>query len=265
MNSDTTRPLRGRAVLVTRPVEQSDKQARLIRAAGGEPVLFPALAIEPPADAAKVKAVLAGLPSADLVVFVSPNAVERAFELVEGRWPAGLPVAALGEGTAAALRRHIVGASAGAGTATVIVPADGADSEALLAMPQLQDLRGKRVLICRGEGGRELLAEALVRRGAETSYVECYRRVRPETDPAAIVARWEQGGLHAVTVMSGETLDNLWAMLGERGRQFLHGTPLFMPHVNIAERAARLGLTEVVITPPGDEGILRALSTWFSR
>lgn len=261
MTSNAALPLSGRAILVTRPVEQAYKQARLIREAGGEPVLFPALAIEPPADPANVKAVLAGLPSADLVIFVSPNAVERAFELVEDRWPVGLAFAALGEGTAAALRRHIVGA----GTEAVIVPADGADSEALLAMPQLQDLRGKRVLICRGQGGRELLAEALVRRGAETSYVECYRRVRPETDPAAIVFRWEHGGLDAVTVMSGETLDNLWAMLGERGRQLLRSTPLFMPHTNIAERAARLGLTEVVITPPGDEGILRGLSTWFSR
>jgi uroporphyrinogen-III synthase len=264
MNSDTALPLSGRAVLVTRPAEQTEKQARLIRAAGGEPVSFPALAIEPPADVAKVKAALAGLPSADLVIFVSPNAVERAFQLVAGPWPAGLQVAAVGEATAAALRPHVVQAGAGAGAAAVIVSADGADSEALLTMPQLQDLRGKRVIICRGEGGRELLAETLVQRGAETSYVEVYRRVRPDSDPAEIVALWERGGLHAVTVMSSETLDNLWAMLGERGCQFLRTTPLFVPHANIAERAAHLGLTEVAITPPGDEGISRGLSMWFS-
>jgi uroporphyrinogen-III synthase len=262
MSIDGALPLHGRAVLVTRPIQQSEKLAGLIREAGGEPVLFPALAIAPPADPAYAKAVLAGLSTVDLVIFVSANAVERAFALLDAPWPVGLPVAAVGEGTAAVLRRRLV--ETGVGTGPVIVSAGGADSEALLAMPELQDLRGKRVVICRGEGGRELLAEGLVLRGALASYAECYRRIRPETDPAAIVARWEQGGLHAVTVMSSDTLDNLWAMLGEGGRRLLHTTPLFMPHVNIAERAAQLGLTEVAVTPPGDEGILRGLSAWFS-
>lgn len=264
MSIDGALPLRGRAVLVTRPVQQSEKLAGLIREAGGEPVLFPALAIAPPSHPAEVKAVLAGLSTVDLVVFVSPNAVERAFELLDTPWPAGMPVAAVGEGTAAVLRRHLGETGVGAGARAVIVPAEGADSDALLAMPELQDLRGKRVVICRGEGGRELLAEGLVLRGAQASYAECYRRVCPDTDPAPIVARWEQGGLHAVTVMSSETLDNLWALLSEDGRRLLRTTPLFMPHANIAERAARLGLTEVAVTPSGDEGMLRGLSAWFS-
>jgi uroporphyrinogen-III synthase len=64
--------------------------------------------------------------------------------------------------------------------------------------------------------------------------------------------------------MSSETLENLWAMLGERGQRLLRSTPLLMPHANIAERATRLGLTEVAVTPPGDEGILRGLNAWFS-
>jgi hypothetical protein len=145
-----------------------------------------------------------------------------------------------------------------------IVPLDGADSDALLAMPQLRDLRGKRVVIFRGEGGRQLLADELRERGAEVNYIECYRRVRPETDPSSLIARWEQGGLHAVTAMSGETLDNLWALIGESGQRLLRSTPLFVSHASIAERAAHLGLTEVAITPPGDEGILRGLSAWFS-
>jgi uroporphyrinogen-III synthase len=264
MSFDGAPPLRGRAVLVTRPVQQAEKLAGLIREAGGEPVLFPALAIAPPVDAAAAKAVLAGLSAVDLVIFVSPNAVERAFELLDTPWPVGMPVAAVGEGTAAVLRRHLDETGVGTGAGPVILPPEGADSEALLAMPELQDLRGKRVVICRGEGGRELLAEGLVLRGAQASYAQCYRRVRPETDPAALVARWEQGGLHAVTVMSSETLDNLWAILGEGGRRLLRTTPLFMPHAHIADRAARLGLTEVAVTPPGDEGILRGLSAWFA-
>ena len=252
--------LRGRGVLVTRPVQQANVLATLIRDAGGEPVLFPALAIEPPADLAKVRSALADLPSVDLAIFVSPTAAEHTFALLEAPWPANVPVAAVGEGTASALRRHVLEARLG----TVIAPAEGADSEALLASRELQQLRGKRVLICRGEGGRELLAEELRRRGAQVSYAECYRRARPAADASQLIDRWEQGGLHAVTVLSGETLDNLWAILGPRGQQLLRGTPLFVPHANVAERAARLGLTELAITPPGDAGIVRGLSAWFS-
>jgi uroporphyrinogen-III synthase len=134
----------------------------------------------------------------------------------------------------------------------------------LLVAPQLQNLDGKRVLILRGEGGREVLAEELRLRGADVTYAECYRRVRPRADPTAIISRWERGALQAVTVMSGETLDNLQAMLGSRGQQLLRTTPLFVPHASIAERARHIGLTEVVVTPPGDEGVVRGLCAWFS-
>jgi uroporphyrinogen-III synthase len=260
MSTSAPPPLRGRAVLVTRPVQQADALAGLIRDAGGDPVLFPALAIEPPTDLVKVRAVLADLPSVDLAIFVSPIAAERTFALLKAAWPAEVAVAAVGEGTASVLRRHVLGPRAGG----VIVPAEGADSEALLASRELQEVRGKRVLICRGEGGRDLLAEELRRRGAQVSYAEPYRRVRPATDPSELIDRWERGGLHAVTALSGETLDNLWAMLGARGQQLLRRTPLFVPHPNIAERAARLGLTELAITPPGEAGIVRGLSAWFS-
>ncbi len=255
--SSAAPPLLGRAVLITRPAHQAENLARLIAEAGGEAVRFPALAIEGPADLARVKDVLTTrLRSFDLAVFVSPNAVDRGFALLGTPWPVSVPVAAVGEGSAAALRRHSI--------RTVIVPSLGADSESLLATPQLNDVRGKRVLILRGDGGRELLAEELRRRGAEVTDAECYRRVQPRTDPAPLIARWEQARLHAVTVMSGATLDNLWAMLGAKGQRLLRVTPLFAPHASIAERAEHLGLTEVTVTPSGEEGILKGLNEWFS-
>ena len=243
-------------MLVTRPSHQADKLARLIAEADGEPVLFPALAIEPPSDPARVKDLLLGLQAFDLAIFVSGNAVNHALVLLDSTWPPSVMVAAVGDASAAALRRH--------GIVDAIVPSGNADSESLLAALQLNDLHGKRVLILRGEGGRELLAEQLRLRGAAVTYAECYRRVRASTDPEAIIARWKRGGLHAVTVMSGETLDNLQAMLESHGRQLLRTTPLFVPHASIAERAGRIGITEVVVTPPGDEGMVRGLRAWFS-
>jgi uroporphyrinogen-III synthase len=254
-SNNATQALRGRAVLVTRPAHQAQNLARLINEAGGEAVRFPALAIETPTDPARAKEVLASLRRFDLAVFVSPNAVDHGLALLGSSWPEAVPIAAVGEGSAAALRRK--------GILAAIVPAHGADSESLLAMPELSNLSSKRVLILRGEGGRELLAQELRRRGAEVTYAECYRRAQPRADPAELIGRWERGGVDAVTVTSGETLDNLFAMLGSDGQKLLCVTPVFAPHVNIAERAKRFGLTEVATTPPGDEGLLIGLSAWF--
>jgi len=255
-DSSAAQALLGRRVVVTRPVHQADNLARLIVEAGGEPVRFPALAIEPPADSSQVRDLLASVGSFDLAVFISANAVDHAFALLRGPWPTSVPVSAVGEGTAAALRRR--------GLSTVIVPSLGTDSESLLAVPLLKNARGKRVLIVRGEGGRELLAQELRRRGAEVTYAQCYRRVLPQTDSAPLIARWARGELHAVTVMSGATLDNLWVLLEPGGRDLLRTTPVFVSHPGVADRARQLGLVETVVTPPGDEGMLRGLSEWFS-
>jgi uroporphyrinogen-III synthase len=255
-NNSAAQSLQGKAVLVTRPSHQAEKLAMLIVAANGEAVRFPALAIEPPSSPDRVKELLRNLATFDLAVFASANAVDHGLALLGGKWPSAVTVAAVGEGSAAALRNR--------GITTVVVPSGGADSEALQAVPQLQRLDGKRVLIVRGEGGRELLAEELRLRGAHVTYAECYRRVRPRADPMAIISRWERGALHAVSVMSGETLDNLQAMLGPGGQQLLRNIPLFVPHPSIAERAKSIGLTEVVVTPPGDEGMVRGLCAWFS-
>ena len=255
-NSGSAQPLQGRAVLVTRPFHQADNLARLIGEANGEAVRFPALAIEALTDPTRVKHLLLGLVTFDLAIFASANAVNHALALLDSTWPPSVMVAAVGDGSAAALRRH--------GIVNVVIPSGNADSESLLAALEPNNLDGKRVLVLRGEGGRELLAEQLRLQGATVTYAECYRRVRPSADPAALISRWEQGALHAVTVMSRETLDNLQAMLGPRGRPLLRATPLFVPHASIAERAGHIGLTEVAITPPGDEGVVRGLRAWFS-
>jgi uroporphyrinogen-III synthase len=148
------------------------------------------------------------------------------------------------------------------GVGGVVVP-DGQDSEALLALPQLQAVAGKRVLIVRGVGGRPLLADTLAARGAEVHFMECYRRVRPQADATPLLARWRAGGVDAVTVTSAETLANLAALLGETGQPLLLHTPLFAPHEKIAEAARRFGVARVVATPGGDAGLVEGLVNWF--
>ena len=147
----------------------------------------------------------------------------------------------------------------------VIAPQIGADSEALLAVQELRHLAGKHLLIVRGEGGRELLGDSLKSRGAHVEYAECYRRVRPGADPAPLVAAWTHGGVHAVTVFSSESLENLIAILGTPGEKRLRETPLFVPHARVAEHAARLGVREAIVAGAGDGEMVERLVAYFAK
>ena len=250
-----TQPLAGRTVLVTRPARQAAALVQAIRTVGGEAFVFPALAIEA-VPVSELAAALAQLAETDHAIFISPNAAQFGMAAIHagGNLPASVEVFAVGPGTARALQAQ--------GVRDVITPA-GQDSEALLALPQLQNVAGKQVMIVRGVGGRALLADTLTARGAQVQFMECYRRVRPQADAAPLLARWQAGGIDAVTVTSAETLDNLAALLGEAGRPLLLHTPLFAPHEKIADAARRFGIAHVVATPGGDAGLVEGLLNWF--
>jgi uroporphyrinogen-III synthase len=235
--------LRGRAVLVTRPQAQAGRLARLIEEAGARVHLFPAIVVE---DLAPPPA-LGRLHEFDLAVFVSPTAVAKAMPHVPA-WPAALCVAAVGGGTRRELEKRGVG--------DVIAPTRGADSEALLALPEMQAVRGKRIAILRGDGGRELLGETLAARGAKVDYLACYRRLRPQP-PAR---PWRAGELDAVTVSSSQGLENLFEVLDPA---MLRATPLFVPHPRIAARARALAAREVVLAGHSDEEMLEGLVAYF--
>jgi len=229
--------------MVTRPLELAGRLAALIAKAGGEPLLFPTIEIRDPEDPAPARALLGRLQEFDMALFVSPSAVRKALELAAGRaWPR---VAAVGDGTRRALEQR--------GFRDVIAPSGQADSEALLALPELAQVTGFRVLILRGAGGREFLGETLAARGAKVEYAECYRRVRP-------AARAPEGRIDAVCVSSGEALVNLAAMLG---RERLADTPLFVSHSRVAAQAHELGLPWPLLAGPGDPEMLAALVAYF--
>jgi uroporphyrinogen-III synthase len=251
--------LAGRRVVVTRPAAQAEHLAGLIRAAGGEPVLFPVLEILDARDLGPVFSLIERLDAFDLAIFVSANAASKALGLVRSRrsWPPRLRVATVGGGSERELRRQ--------GFADVIAPRERFDSEALLVLPELTQVAGKRVVIFRGEGGRELLGDTLAARGATVEYAECYRRGRPEADAAPLLALWAKHELDAISVSSSEGLANLRDMLGEAGRRLLDETPLFAPHERIAAAARALGVRTVVSTGPGDAGLVAGLAAFFAK
>jgi len=127
----------------------------------------------------------------------------------------------------------------------------------------LQQVSGKRVVIFRGVGGRELLAETLRERGAEVDYAECYRRVQPQTDTRAVEQEWSNGKIDLVVVTSGEGLQNLFNMLSNKGKQLLAHTPIITVSERTLLAAQVLGLEDVMVTmDAGDQAIIEKLQTW---
>ncbi|HEU0219549.1 MAG TPA: uroporphyrinogen-III synthase [Gallionella sp.] len=248
----TLLPLAGLKIAVTRPREQAAPLARCIEQAGGIPLLFPLLDIAPPQDSQTLHEQVSRLAQFDLAIFISPNAVQYGMAAIRsaGVLPPALKIAAVGQGSAKALREL--------GITGVIVPVERFDSEGLLALPELQNVAGWRVLIFRGDGGRELLGDTLRARGATVEYVACYRRSKPQQDIAALL----EAAPDVLTVTSSEALDHLWQMLGDARRDRVCGLPLFVPHTRIAELAQRQGWRQVLLTGAGDDGLLSALIAW---
>jgi uroporphyrinogen-III synthase len=247
-------PLAGAGILITRPARQAAGLARRIDALGGTAIVFPAIVILPPADAPALARAHAALAGYDCAVFVSANAAEYGAPDPR-RWPAALLAFAPGPGTAEAL--------ADVGIANVRVPATTFDSDGLLALPELADPAGKRVLIFRGDGGREQLGDALRARGAHVDYVACYRRAKPRSGAAGLAEAFAERRIDAVTITSSEGLDNLWALVDDATRAAWRGRPTFVPHPRIAERARALGLPAVE-TAGSDAGLIAGLLQWFA-
>lgn len=255
--SESAAPLAGRNVVVTRPAGQCEHLAAALAARGAHPVLFPVLAIAPLEDVSPLLDVAIRLDGFDLAVFVSPNAVAQALDVILARrpWPAGLRVATMGRSSERELTRR--------GIVDIISPQQRFDSEGLLALPELQDMTDKRVVIFRGDGGRDLVFDTLRARGATVEYVTAYRRSAPALDPAPLQKLWNDGRLDAVTLTSSEGLRNFWEGLGKLGQSRLRQTPVFVPHQRIAEQAGALGLQHVFITAPGDDGLIAGLDEYF--
>jgi len=251
------KPLAGKGIVVTRPAHQAGQLARAIDAAGGRAVLFPAIEIRDAEDLAPFMRVVDELDEFDLAVFISPNAAERAIGLILARraLPPGLRIAAIGGGGVRAL--------AAQGVTGVIAPEARYDSETLLEVPEIAGAR--RVAIFRGAGGREHLGEALRARGATVAYAECYRRCRPEADPKPLLDAWSRKQIDAVTVTSSEALRNVFEMVAEAGRAPFLATPLFAPHPRIAQAARDVGVRTVVVTGPGDQGLLESMARFFQK
>ncbi|HRI17452.1 MAG TPA: uroporphyrinogen-III synthase [Burkholderiaceae bacterium] len=237
-------------VIVTRPAAQAVGWVERLRDAGHDAVALPLIEIADAGDPAPVRAAWDRLAERRLVVFVSPNAAERfmAARPAGMTWPAGTRAGSSGPGTSQSLLERGVPAAC-----LVEPPADAPqfDSEALWARLVGEDWQGARVLIVRGDGGREWLADTLRARGAVVEHVAAYRRCVPTLDGErrAVLARAlaaPQG--HLWLFSSSEAIDNLDASAGP-GTDWTRSRAV-ATHERIAERARRLGFSQVTLARP---------------
>jgi uroporphyrinogen-III synthase len=242
-------------ILVTRPAGQASHLCGLINAAGYEAVSLPAIDILDPVDSYQLESVTDTLEECDLAVFVSVNAVKMGLEYILDRreWPEDTRIATVGARTAAALLPY--------GLSVDLVPEHQFRSEALLALDELQDMSGQYVIIFRGNGGRDLLRDTLVARGADVDYVAVYQRACPTVDAQLMHTLLQPGYLECITITSNEALQNLHNMAGPEGQPLLLGIPL----VVIGDRQARLAQQMGFSRPPiiaanaSDEAIVAAI------
>ncbi len=243
-------PLAATTIVVTRPAHQAGPLCRLIEAQGGTAINFPSMEIE---TSHQPQPFLQRLEQFDIAIFISANAVEYAALHMPAALPPQLIVAAVGKQTATLLQQQY--------QRPILAPTAGADSEALLALPELQQVEGSRVLIVRGEGGRELLAEALSQRGASVEYAEVYRRVRPKRDLGALQ---NHGPIDLITATSNASLQNLYDMASAPQRRWLLQLPLVVIGQRCAALAQQLGfqMPANVAAEISDTGLLQAMLHW---
>ncbi|MBJ6610496.1 MAG: uroporphyrinogen-III synthase [Candidatus Thiothrix moscowensis] len=247
----------GLHVVVTRPAHQAARFCQLVEQAGGKVIPFPVMDIAPPHNPIAAQTLLTGLQDYDVVIFISANAVRFGLSLLDAaqrQTLQHLTLGAIGKQTAEQLQQH--------GYNTSLVPLSGFTSEDFLALPATQQLAGKRILIFRGEGGRELLADSLRQRGASVDYVEVYRRLRPSNAATPLKQHHENRQLDIIAITSSEGLLNLLALLDNPA--WIKTLPLLVGSQRMVETARQAGFstTLVIADNPGDEAMFQALTHW---
>ncbi len=255
LNSQQAMPesvLTGRCIAITRPPGQAAALTAAIEAAGGVALEVPLIEIEPH-EGTDYRDLATRLDSFDRVFFVSANAVAHGVTQIRKHraWPPGPAVATVGPGSARALYE--------AGFADVLAPPDRFDTEGVLGLPEFsaERIHGHGVLILRGDGGRELLADELRKRGATVEIATCYRRRLPLVSCAEFLRA------DALTLTSSEAVRHLAGLLREQGVVSLTAKPVFVPHGRIAEAARKAGFDDVYETAGGDVGLMQGILGYY--
>ena len=243
-------------IMITRPAHQAGPLAQGIKAAGGEAFLFPTLDIIPTELSQKNKEKIQRLNQFDIIIFISPNAVDHGLNLIKSQreLPESILLATIGQGSAKAVYDHL-------GKQPDIVPKENFNSEGLLATGAMQNVANKRILIIRGNSGREHLKQTLEQHGALVEYLNVYQRVKPATDTSDLEQYLQNNQIAAIVITSAESLKNLLELTPENVMSQLLQVPLLLINqrlVDIAKKAEFHGKL-FIANEASDDAIIESL------
>lgn len=246
--------------MITRPAHQAGHLADCIHSAGGEVLLFPTLDIIASELSDENSDIIQNISQFDIIIFISPNAVEHGLNLIQSKTtlPEDIQLATIGEGSAKTLQNKL-------GKQPDITPKENFNSEGLLATNALQQIEQKRILIVRGNGGREHLKQTLQQRGATVNYLSAYRRVKPATDSKILEQYLQNNLIAAIVITSGESLINLTELTPKNVLPALLQVPLVLINDRLIDIAKKEGFTSelIIANEASDEAIIEALKNKY--
>lgn len=248
-----TKSLKGLRVLNTRPHNQARLLNQSIREAGGVAVECPTLEIEPTSE--RWIETLPKLDNVNYAIFVSPNAVIYCFNALARQnisWPASIQVIAIGQGTVKALNKFNI---------KVHYTPEYPDSEHVLSLNPLQQLKNHTVVLFKGEGGRKLIEDVLLLRGAQIVNIHVYRRILPKIDPEFLNSIWQKDLVDIILLTSEQSINNLFELFGKDAHSWLQNKPCLVISERLAKSASSFGIKHIIISHP--DRIMDALFDYY--
>lgn len=250
--------LNGMSVVVTRAAHQAEELCTMIEAAGGRAIRLPVSKIEAVDD--RDDLLIEGLKQlggASIAIFISQNAVDFGLALLSRRqqgFPPECKIVAVGPATARLLQEK--------GLEVTAYPSHQFDSDALLALPLLQDIEGRGVMIFKGVGGLNEIARSLSKRGAFVTALPCYRRLPVERLEAAIIDEWSRSYFDALVLTSASAVDHLGLLLGDKFLELTEPMKVVVPSERVAAHCRERGFTGalVVAENAGMSALVKALA-----
>ena len=241
-------------VVITRPSHQTSEIKSLVNEHQGHPIEFPLLEIQSKSQNETFQHTVLKLEDYDWALFISSNAVQFGMPAVKHAFhtlPESIKFAAIGPSTQKALKLFDV--------QDVLIPEENFDSEGLLATSEMNDIQNKKIVIFRGEGGRETLAETLRARGAEVTYAECYVRTFPQTNLDLLKAFSEKIHISAILITSSEACKEFVRLSRQKNMDFLKDILFIVNHprmVNVLERESFMTFSS---DEPSDQSMMKKL------
>lgn len=234
--------LKGLRILNTRPKNQAQALSKSIIDAGGIAIECPTIEIK--AINNNWIGLLPNLSTVNQAIFVSANAVHYCFtqlKLNNIHWPAQIKIIAMGHGSSNALNEFNI--------AINNIP-DVPDSEHLLTLNTLQQLKSQTVLLFKGEGGRPVIEEGLLQRGANVIALNVYKRVIPKIRHQFINSLWRDDLVDIILLTSEQSIYNLFKMFCKEAHYWLQEKPCLVISERLAKSASLFGMKKIIISHP---------------